>query len=219
VATKPKASAIADSVGPREQRREHRRALGRDQILDAAEAVFAEHGFHDASIRQIAERAEYSVGGVYSFFTNKDELYRECFHRRGAEFMAGMREVLDGEGSPRQQVHDLADWQIGFFRVHPNFAHLVLRGGAIAPPLSEPEQDAEILDNFRTSLALQTGLFARGQAAGQIREGSPAVLARLFSGLISAHQTIELHAADPAAYQPDVALLHAVLDSAFGAGG
>jgi len=42
-------------------------------------------------------------------------------------------------------------------------------------------------------MELQAVLFERGQALGEFREGDPAVLARLFSGLVSAYQ-----AADPA---------------------
>jgi len=73
----------------REQRREYRRALSRDQILDAAEQVFARHGFHDASLREIAELAEFSVGAVYSFFPGEEDIYREIFLRRAAAFMPG----------------------------------------------------------------------------------------------------------------------------------
>jgi TetR/AcrR family transcriptional regulator len=206
--------ATSDSAGPRQQRRDHRRTLGRDQILDAAEVIFARSGFHDASLREIAERAEYSVGGVYSFFDNKDELYRACFRRRGAEFMIGMRDALTSDASPRQQLHDLADWQVGFFGTYPHFARLVIRGGAIAPALSEPEQDDEILTNFHTSLAQQVDLMERGQEAGEIRPGSPVVLARMFSGLISAYQTAEL---EREASVDATTLLHDLLDAAFGA--
>jgi TetR/AcrR family transcriptional regulator len=199
--------------GPRARRREERRALGRDQILDAAEQIFAEHGFHEASLREIAERAEFSVGGIYTFFATKDELYRECMHRRGSQFMTGMRAVAEAGGSPLRRLHDLADWQVGFFRQHPHFARLVIRGGAVAPPLSEPEQDVEIRDNFRAAQALQADLVVAGQNAGEIRAGSPTVLARLFSGLVSAYQTTELEGDDEPAGTP-VSLLHDVLDGA-----
>jgi TetR/AcrR family transcriptional regulator len=40
------------------ERREQRRALSRDQIMDVAEQVFARNGFHDASLREIAELAD-----------------------------------------------------------------------------------------------------------------------------------------------------------------
>jgi TetR/AcrR family transcriptional regulator len=84
----------------REQRREHRRAFSRDQILDAAEQVFAREGFHDASLREIAEIAEFSVGAVYGFFPGKDGIYREIFLRRAAEFLPGMSRVLPGGQHP-----------------------------------------------------------------------------------------------------------------------
>jgi AcrR family transcriptional regulator len=120
----------------KEQRREHRRALSRDQILDVAEEVFARNGFHDASLREIAELAEFSVGAVYGFFTGKEEIYRALFLRRAAEFMPQMEQVLGSRAAPLRQLLDLAAWQVGFFRRYPHFARLVLRGGAIAAPLS-----------------------------------------------------------------------------------
>jgi TetR/AcrR family transcriptional regulator len=175
----------------REQRRQHRRALSRDQILDAAEQVFARNGFHDASLREIAEIAEFSVGAVYGFFTGKEDIYRAIFLRRAAEFMPEMQEVLSSDGAPRRQLLDLAAWQVTFFRRYPQFGRLVLRGGAIASPLATPAEDAQIQENFATAQHVQADLFLRGQQAGDLRQGPPAVLARMFSGLVSAFQAAE----------------------------
>jgi AcrR family transcriptional regulator len=192
----------------RDQRREHRRALSRDQILDAAEQVFARHGFHDASLREIAELAEYSVGAVYGFFTGKEDIYREIFRRRAAEFLPGMREVLGSPAAPLRQLLDLAAWQVGFFRRYPHFGRLVLREGAIASPLATPA-DAQHQKNFATAQLMQADLFGRGQQAGELRPGPPAVLARMFSGLVSAFQAAELAAgpewAEPGAAEPGAA--------------
>ena len=55
--------------------REEAKAETRRALLDAAAAVFAEHGFHGASIDTVAEAAGYTKGAVYSHFSNKDELY------------------------------------------------------------------------------------------------------------------------------------------------
>lgn len=204
----------------REQRREYRRAFSRDQILDAAEQVFAREGFHDASLREIAEIAEFSVGAVYGFFPGKDDIYREIFVRRAAEFLPGMSTALSSGQPPRRQLLDLADWQVGFFRRYPRFGRLVLRGGSIAPPLSEPPDDSQILENFRQSLRMQADLFQRGQQAGELRAGDPMLLARMFSGLVSAFQVAELAADEDAAGAGDagrlpLAILHEVLESAF----
>ena len=47
----------------------------RKRVLDAATDEFANYGFENTSIQQIAKRAEISVGSVYKYFENKDELF------------------------------------------------------------------------------------------------------------------------------------------------
>src|SRR6201998_1570328 len=44
-------------------------------MLDAAREVFVTHGFSDASIADIVERAGSSVGSLYHHFGGKSELY------------------------------------------------------------------------------------------------------------------------------------------------
>jgi TetR/AcrR family transcriptional regulator len=199
----------------KEQRREHRRALSRDQILDAAEEVFARDGFHDAALREIADLAEFSVGGVYNFFTSKEEIYQAIFLRRAADFMPEMRQVLESERPPLVQLLELAAWQVGFFRRYRNFGRLVLRGGAIASPVGTPVDDPVIEENFATAQRAQADLFRRGQQAGELRQGQPSVLARMFSGLVSAFQAAEL-ATEPAAQLRLDDLLE-VIEAAFAA--
>ena len=88
-----KASAKADktqAASRREQRRLLHQDLSRNQLLDAAEEVFGEKGFHDTTLKEVAELAEFSVGSVYSFFENKDDLFLNVFLRRGAEFLPSL---------------------------------------------------------------------------------------------------------------------------------
>ncbi len=47
----------------------------RKRILDAATTEFADYGFENTSIQQIAKKAEISVGSVYKYFENKEELF------------------------------------------------------------------------------------------------------------------------------------------------
>jgi AcrR family transcriptional regulator len=46
----------------------------RNQILDAAAAVFAERGFHRATTKDIAGRAGIAEGTIYNYFEGKDDL-------------------------------------------------------------------------------------------------------------------------------------------------
>jgi AcrR family transcriptional regulator len=148
-------------------RREARRLLQQDvsrtQLLDAAEEVFGRKGFHETTLKEVAELAEFSVGSVYSFFESKDDLFRQIFLRRGAEFMPGMQAVLDDTGAePVAQLHALIDFQIGFFRSHPHFGRLYLRYSNATMQSADREIDVAMRE-----------------------------LARLFSGLMAAYQALD----------------------------
>ncbi len=56
------------------QRREREREKRYQSILDAAETLFAKEGFPKASMERIADSAEVSVGAVYFYFKNKEDL-------------------------------------------------------------------------------------------------------------------------------------------------
>jgi AcrR family transcriptional regulator len=44
-------------------------------VLDAARAAFLELGLEKTSIREIAQRAGYTPGAIYSYFSSKEEVY------------------------------------------------------------------------------------------------------------------------------------------------
>jgi TetR/AcrR family transcriptional regulator len=184
-------TADAAVASRREQRRLQHQDLSRAQLLDAAEEVFGRKGFHQATLKEVAELAEFSVGSVYSFFENKDDLFRQIFVRRGEEFMPGLRAVVRDEGTPLEQLHRLVDFEVGFFREHPRFGRLYLRYSSATMLSSDRAIDAAMADRYEESMRLQAELFERGQRTGAFRPGDPHVLARLFSGLISAYQALD----------------------------
>ena len=56
--------------------REERRTQTRSELLDAAEQLFSEQGFHATSVDQVADEAGYTKGAVYSNFADKDDILR-----------------------------------------------------------------------------------------------------------------------------------------------
>jgi AcrR family transcriptional regulator len=70
--------------------REESRALTRSRVLAAAGEVFAEQGFHAASLEEVAERAGYSIGAVYSNFRSKDDLFLSLMTDRLRAFEDGL---------------------------------------------------------------------------------------------------------------------------------
>jgi AcrR family transcriptional regulator len=65
--------------------REESKVETRKRLLAAARRVFLKHGFHGASLEQIAEEAGFSKGAVYSAFESKTDLYFALLDERIAE--------------------------------------------------------------------------------------------------------------------------------------
>ena len=62
-------------------------AARRNQILDAAAKVFAEKGFHAATLKNIATEAGIAHGSIYTYFENKTALLLGIFDRMKASIM------------------------------------------------------------------------------------------------------------------------------------
>ena len=73
-----------DAAMPRRSIRRLREKENRyNTILKAAEKLFSEKGFNQASIDEIADLAEVSTGAVYFYFKNKDDLLIKLMHEIG----------------------------------------------------------------------------------------------------------------------------------------
>jgi AcrR family transcriptional regulator len=152
--------------------------------------VFGAKGFHDTTLKEVAELAEFSVGSVYSFFENKDDLFLQVFLRRGDELLPAMEEVAASDDAPLAQLRRLVDLEVGFFRRHRHFARLYLRSSPSTslPPM--PVYDG-FKANFERAMEVQADVFRRGQKLGELRGGDAYVLARMLSGIVATYQLLD----------------------------
>ncbi len=72
------------------------------EIVRAASASFAEHGFERASLRDIASRAGLTHAALLRHFATKDELLLEALRQRDADDIALAERILASEHSPEQ---------------------------------------------------------------------------------------------------------------------
>jgi len=62
-------------ASPKDLRQQALADARREHILSAARAVFIELGLEAVSMREIAKRAGYTAGAIYSYFASKEEIY------------------------------------------------------------------------------------------------------------------------------------------------
>src|SRR6476646_8049035 len=82
------------SAQPSRLTREQSRANTRERVLTAARSVFANRGFHGASVEEIASEAGFSTGALYSNFDGKEDLFLVLMEREIEEHAREIEEAV-----------------------------------------------------------------------------------------------------------------------------
>jgi len=90
-------------------------------IMDVALSLISEKGYHQTSMNEIAQKAEFSVGTLYNFFINKEELYKAMVNEKASEFYEILKDVLDSPGSPEEVLKKWVDTKIRLYTENRQF--------------------------------------------------------------------------------------------------
>ena len=83
--------------------------MTRRHLLDAARIVFAENGFHGTSIDEVAARAGFTKGAVYSNFKSKDDLFLAVLDDHLEQQMGAIHADLEGGRPPEEEIPRMRD--------------------------------------------------------------------------------------------------------------
>ena len=128
----------------------------RKRILETALTEFDEKGFDGASMRAIAEGSGTSLGNLYRYFKNKDDLYQNCLFPVLVECIERMEQ--------NEEIFDVSEQGIAFTAYHialfvaehPVEFRMIVRGPA--------KHYAEFRERFMHSVAGK--LKAQAQRSG-----------------------------------------------------
>ena len=164
-------------------RRERERRQRRLDILHAAEDVFAAHGFHAASIEQIAKAAEYATGTVYLYFRDKEALYLELFEEKIRELSELIRRQTDGIKEPVEAIRRLVEARMDYFERNRAFFRIYAREGMNR---FETRHDrwTGIIQLYADYLEFVAGIIRSGQRRGLFRKGDAHQFAVALSGMM-----------------------------------
>jgi AcrR family transcriptional regulator len=154
--------ALAQIAGSRIERKKKE---AKERILAAAEQLFVvEHSYEETTIREIARRADVSIGTVYSHFKTKSQILTGLISINTDQIKLKMKKAIPVNANGAEQMK-------AFLR----FFETLRRDPKIAlyfrlPALSRQSDDSAVLEqNFSGFRDILTGILRKGNADKTIR--------------------------------------------------
>ena len=151
----------------------------RAQLLSAARQVFAERGYHRASVSDIIKAAEVARGTFYNYFESKRAVFRAVLEDV-MDAVAGAVQTIDVNAPIPPQVHDNMDRLILTLTEHGDMVRVLF---AEAAGIDE-EGDEALRSFYSAAIERIRVALTRGQSMGVVREGDTQMMARLLLGMI-----------------------------------
>jgi TetR/AcrR family transcriptional regulator, cholesterol catabolism regulator len=89
-----------------------------DALLAAAAQVFAQRGYHETSMRDLAKATGVSLSGLYYYVSGKEELLYLIQSRNFEAVIAGMQEALEGVTDPVERLSRFVENHLDYFASH-----------------------------------------------------------------------------------------------------
>src|SRR2546430_7743984 len=163
------------------QARDTRSNDKRARILDAAIRVFAERGFHSATVAEIARAAGVADGTIYLYFKGKDDLLLRLFDEKMSELLAEAKAAVAQERNAPDKLRRFIQLHLALVERNPDLASVLI---------VELRQSAQFLKAAdRQKLAAYVDLIAdivrSGQEIGELdRNISAATVKRAVFGAL-----------------------------------
>jgi AcrR family transcriptional regulator len=151
--------------GPRPGRGESTRR----RLLAAAESVFAELGYHEASIVRITEQAGVAQGTFYLYFGSKQQIFEEVVADLNHRVRQAMTSASDGAPSRMEAERRGFAAFFRFTAEHPALYRVIRQAEFVSP--------AAMRGHYERIIAGYVTRLEAGMADGEVAAMDPAVLA------------------------------------------
>jgi AcrR family transcriptional regulator len=158
----------------------------KNQILDAAAAVFSRLGFHEARMDDIVRESGLSKGTLYWYFTSKDAIITGLMQRIFDLGMGGLRRLEGADGPVRERLLDYTRRLGDDFQRLSAVQSIAFEFYAVAARHKAVRQFLK--EYFKQYRATVARLIAQGIERGEFRPVEPdtvaTTLAALYEGLV-----------------------------------
>lgn len=156
----------------------------RQEILRVALNMFSESGFHGVTMQDIARESEFSVGTLYKFFKNKEDLYGALLLEKIDETKTAVNAALEAGKDEIDSIRGYLEDLIRLVRKNATFFRLYLAEIYKTGPASLASIDMELKGRRERGIARLAGLFERGIRNKVFRDLDPFLMAAALDGII-----------------------------------
>ena len=100
------------------------------RILEAALTLFREEGFDQATMRDIAKKAQVATGAAYYYYPSKDAIVMDFYQRSCAEMQPKIGTALENVAGLENRLRELIRVKIAYFAPNRGVLRALLRNGA-----------------------------------------------------------------------------------------
>lgn len=168
---------------PSRKEREYRSR--RADILKAAEKLFAERGFHGATMSDLADVSEFSVGTLYKFFKSKEEVYYILILEKLDLFHRKLETEVNQHSAGLVQIRVLIAASLHFFQENREFFKILILERANLESSVEAALAGELRKKYRTTLTIFKRVMEKAIHKGEIPKSNPEDLAYALVGILN----------------------------------
>lgn len=174
-----------ESGTPTLTRRDRNKLRNRREIIAAALDVFAEKGYHKASIQEIADRADFAVSTIYGLFEDKKDLYHRVSVYVGRRTGEIFDEAIESGANEYEKLVNFARAMGRAYREIPNGSRM-LENERYEQRLHAPPLPVDgILRIYERLMVRIQDLFRAGIAQGMIVDRDPVMLATMLESMMT----------------------------------
>ncbi len=185
-------------------RRDRDKLRHRQEILGEALKLFSEKGYHNVSMQEIAETAEFAIGTLYKFFKNKEELYKSLVLEQADKFHIALGKAMTETDDEIEKLRNYVRTKGTVFMGNTPIIRLYFAETRGASFNIKAGLDDEIREQYSLILQSLAKIFADGIKKGRFQNiAKPYHLAVALDSLSNAFLNLWLEAPEQHPYPQD----------------
>jgi len=166
-------------------RKEREYLAHREEILSAAEKVFAAKGFFPTTMSEIAETAEFGTGTLYKYFKSKEELYFTLIDEKVEEINRLVKSELSQETSAIERIRKVLGLQFEFIERNRDFFMIYISERNRFEWTVKDDLGKGIHDKMVTYIDTLAEVMRQGVKEGEFKSINPIDLAHALVGIVN----------------------------------